>query len=60
MCSSDLMDKKDCQVIARFGVVQSRRLWQPEADEICLLRALIARLVVLDKDIQREKNRLER
>ena len=53
-------DKKDAQVIARFGGTQPLRLWQPEADEIRTLRALIARLEALEKDIQREKNRQEK
>lgn len=53
-------DKKDAQVIARFGVTQQPRLWQPESDEIRTLKALIARLEAVEQDIQREKNRLEK
>lgn len=53
-------DKKDSQVIARFGARQQPCLWQPEADEIRILRALIARLEALEKDILRENNRLEK
>lgn len=53
-------DKKDSQVITRFGITQQPRLWQPEADEIRTLKALIARLEAMEQDIQREKNRLEK
>ncbi|WP_370277762.1 IS110 family transposase [Pontibacterium sp.] len=53
-------DKKDSMMLARFGAVNPLRLWQPEAPEIRTLRALLARLDALEKDIQREKNRLEK
>jgi len=53
-------DKKDSAVIARFGMTQSPRLWEPEPIEIRRLRALIARCDAVKKDIQRESNRLEK
>jgi len=53
-------DKKDSVVIVRYGVTQSPPLWQPEATEIRQLKALIARYDAIEKDIQREKNRLEK
>ncbi len=53
-------DKKDSMVIARFGVTQQPRLWQPEPSEIRTLKALISRYEAVSKDIQREENRLEK
>ncbi|MDH5407826.1 MAG: IS110 family transposase [Gammaproteobacteria bacterium] len=53
-------DKKDSMVIARYGATQRPRLWQPEPDEIRILKALIARLEALEQDIGREENRLEK
>lgn len=53
-------DKKDSQVIARFGLTQRPRLWQPEPVEIRTLKALISRLDAVEQDIQRERNRLEK
>lgn len=53
-------DKKDSMVLARFGAVNPLPRWQPEAPEIRTLRALLSRLDALDKDIQREENRLEK
>jgi len=53
-------DKKDSIVIARFGLTQSPRIWQPEREEIRTLKALISRLEAVEQDIQREANRLEK
>jgi len=53
-------DKKDSMVLARYGATQVPRLWQPEPEEIRLLKALIARINAVEQDIQREKNRLEK
>jgi transposase len=53
-------DKKDSVVLARYGLKESPKLWQPEALEIRTLKALIARLDGLEKDLQREKNRQEK
>ncbi len=53
-------DKKDSTVIARFGATQSPLAWQPEPREIRELKALIARYEAINKDQQREENRLEK
>jgi len=53
-------DKKDSLVLARFGLAESPRLWQPEPPEIRHLKALLARLQALEQDRQREANRLEK
>ena len=53
-------DKIDSTVIARYGATQSPALWQPEPDEIRQLKALITRHEAIEKDIQRESNRLEK
>jgi len=53
-------DKKDSVIIALYGATQQPRLWQPEPAEIRVLKALIARLNAVEKDIQREQNRLEK
>jgi len=53
-------DKRDSVVIARFGYSHQPRLWQPEPEAMRTLKALISRLEALDKDIQRERNRLEK
>jgi len=53
-------DKKDSVVIARFGLKEHPRLWQPEPEDIRTLKALISRLEAVEKDVQREKNRLEK
>lgn len=53
-------DKKDSMVLARFGAVNNLTCWQPEAPEIRTLKALLSRLDALEKDIQREENRLEK
>jgi transposase len=53
-------DKKDSVTIARYGVTHSLSLWRPEPKEIRQLKALIARYQAVEKDLQREKNRLEK
>lgn len=53
-------DKKDSVVIARYGATQAPTPWQPEPDEIRQLKALIARFEAIEKDMQRENNRLEK
>lgn len=53
-------DKKDSLVLARYGATQAPRLWQPEPEEVRTLKAFIARIHAIEKDIQREKNRLEK
>ena len=53
-------DRRDSRVLARFGQTQAPALWQPEAREIRVLKALLARLAALEKDLQRELNRREK
>lgn len=53
-------DKKDSYVIAHYGASQHPALWQPEPRAIRQLKALIARLNAVEKDVQRERNRLEK
>lgn len=53
-------DKKDSVVIARYGRKEQPPRWQPEAMEIRHLKALLARYDAIDKDVQRERNRLEK
>jgi len=53
-------DKQDSKILARYGATQSPRLWQPEPEAIRQLKALIGRLDAVDRDINREKNRLEK
>jgi len=53
-------DKKDSMVLARYGAMTTPRLWEPEAEEVRVLKALLARLNALEADLQRELNRLEK
>ncbi len=53
-------DRKDSWVIAQFAATHQLRPWQPEAEEIRLLKALVARYDTISKDVQREENRLEK
>jgi len=53
-------DKQDSRVIAHYGATQQPELWQPEPPAVRELKALLARLEAVDKDSQREENRLEK
>jgi transposase len=53
-------DKRDSVIIALYGATHQPRQWQPEPAEIRVLKALLGRLEALEKDIQREQNRLEK
>lgn len=53
-------DKKDSVVLARYGLKECPALWQPAPLEIRTLKALLARLSAVGKDLQREKNRQEK
>ena len=53
-------DRKDSVVLARYGALENPRPWQPEPPEVRSLRALIARLAAVEKDLQREANRKEK
>ena len=56
-------DKTDATMLAQYGLamVHSKKveLWQPEAPEARHLKGLLRRLEALEKDQQRELNRLE-
>lgn len=54
-------DKLDGILLARYGHSQPEtlELWRPEPTEVRELRALTRRLDALEKDYQREQNRLE-
>jgi transposase len=58
--SRNKTDKKDSFILALYGATQHPRRWVPEPAEVRQLKALIARYEALEKDIQREKNRLEK
>ncbi len=53
-------DKKDSVLLAKFSYMTNPELWQPEAVEVRELKALIARLEALEKDLLREENRQEK
>ncbi|WP_298721487.1 transposase [uncultured Oceanisphaera sp.] len=56
-------DKSDAIMLAHYGMAQtysgSLTLWQPESPEARQLKGLLRRLDALEKDHQRELNRLE-
>lgn len=53
-------DKKDSMVLARYSALVKPRLWQPEPKDVRVLKALLSRLVGLETDLRRERNRLEK
>ena len=53
-------DQRDSYVIAHYGCTQRLQRWQPELPEVRELKALLARLEAVEKDAQRETNRLEK
>lgn len=53
-------DKKDSMILARYGALVQPEPWIPEPEEIRVLKALLARLSALEKDLQREVNRREK
>lgn len=53
-------DRVDSVVLARYGLQADPPRWQPEPVEIRQLKALLARLDTLNKDIRREQNRMEK
>lgn len=54
-------DKSDSIMLAKYGFAQRHELipWKPESVEVRGLKAMMRRLSALEKDCQREKNRLE-
>lgn len=54
-------DKLDAQSLQRYGSQLKKYHWfTPDLPEISQLKALLSRLRQLDKDLQRERNRLEK
>ncbi|MBL4872500.1 MAG: IS110 family transposase [Rhodobacteraceae bacterium] len=53
-------DKKDSMVLARYAALVQPREWKPEPKDVRTLRAMLSRLTSLEKDLQRENNRLEK
>ncbi|TMW10278.1 IS110 family transposase [Alloalcanivorax gelatiniphagus] len=53
-------DKKDSQLLARYGLDRQPPRWQPEPAAIRRLRRLAGRLETVQQDIQREENRREK
>lgn len=54
-------DKEDSKVLAYYGSLQPKNLkvWEPEPPQVRELKAILRRLHALEKDQQRETNRLE-
>jgi transposase len=53
-------DAADRAVLARYGVTVKPPLWQPPAPEIVELKGLLGRLQVIEEELARETNRLEK
>jgi transposase len=53
-------DAADRAVLARYGAVVKPPLWQPPAPEIVELKGLLGRLQVIEEELARETNRLEK
>jgi transposase len=53
-------DASDRAVLARYGVTVKPPLWQPPAPEVVELKGLLNRLQVIEADLGRERNRLEK
>lgn len=52
-------DTVDAYVLARFGHLGDPSCWQPPAEEVRVLNALLQRRDALAQDVQKERNRLE-
>lgn len=53
-------DRKDSVILARFLASRPHHPWEPEPAAVRELKALLARLQMLETDILREENRLEK
>lgn len=53
-------DTVDAKALACYGEHGRGLPWQPPAEEVRVLRALLSRLAAIDEDLRREKNRLEK
>ena len=58
--NSGKTDKKDSQLLARYGLDRQPPRWKPEPAGIRRLRRLASRLETVQQDIQREQNRREK
>jgi transposase len=52
-------DRIDAFVLARYGQLARPKLWQPPAQELAELQALLSRLDDIEADLRRETNRHE-
>src|SRR5215203_1403935 len=53
-------DAADRAVLARYGVVVKPPLWRAPAPQIVELKGLLGRLQVIEEELARETNRLEK
>ena len=53
-------DASDRAVLARYGATVNPPAWQPPAPEVVELKGLLNRLQVIEADLARESNRLEK
>lgn len=53
-------DASDRVVLARYGATVKPPLWRPPAPEVVELKGLLKRLQVIEADLARESNRLEK
>lgn len=53
-------DAADRAVLARYGAIVKPPLWRPPAGEVVELRGLLGRLQVIEEELARERNRLEK
>jgi transposase len=52
-------DRIDARLLARYGQLARPKAWQPPAEAVADLQALVARLDDVEADLRREKSRLE-
>lgn len=62
MGSLNKNDRADAKALVRYGEQRNERMvpWHPLPLDIHILRALLVRLEMINKDLQREKNRWEK
>ena len=53
-------DAADRAVLARYGAIVKPPLWQPPAPEVVELKGLVGRVQVIEQELARERNRLEK
>jgi transposase len=53
-------DAADCRSLADMGLQQQLRVWTPPPPKARALKSMMARRAALDKDLHRERNRLEK